>query len=173
MNNKPSIITALTVSLLLMAQTAHADFRKALDAYQKRDGASRLKEVEDAVDQKDDHGLMLLLRATNMDAATSDYDETTKQSKSTLRAILPPPKWDEMRELLVQATNNSTLDVQYYFFTNTPFKVDLYKKYLNLELKDITIHPLTNQQYSDAEHKLIDEYVKRGEKLIADAKAIK
>jgi hypothetical protein len=78
-----------------------------------------LKEVKDAVDKKNDDGLMLLLMATNMDAATSDYDEATKQSKSTLRAILPPPKWDEMRELLVQATNNSTVDAQYALVTSS------------------------------------------------------
>ena len=155
----------ICISLLFITQTAHADFRKALDAYQKRDGATMLKEVKDAVDKKNDDGMLLLLMATNMDAATSDYDETTKQSKSTLRAIQPQPKWDEMRELLVQATNNSTVDAQYYLLTNTPLKVDLYKKYLNLELKDTAATPLTNQQYSDAEHKIIDEYVKRGSKL--------
>ena len=108
----------ICIALLFITQTAHADFRKALDAYQARDGATMLKEVRDAVDRKNDDGLMLLLMATNMDAATSDYDETTKQSKSTLRAILPQPKWDEMRELLVQATNNSTMDVQYYLLTS-------------------------------------------------------
>ena len=155
----------ICISLLFITQTAHADFRKALDAYQARDGATMLKEVKDAVESRNDDGLILLLMATNLDAATSDYDETTKQSKSTLRAILPQPKWDEMRELLVLATNNSTVDSQYYLLTNTPLKVDLYKKYLNLKLKDTTTTPLTNQQYSDAEHKIIDEYVKRGSKL--------
>ena len=108
----------ICISLLLITQTAHADFRKALDAYMARDGATMLKEVKDAVDKKNDDGLMLLLMATNMDAATSDYDETTKQSKSTLRAILPQPKWDEMRELLTLATNNSTVDAQYYLLTS-------------------------------------------------------
>jgi hypothetical protein len=164
-NIKTHLWLAVSLSLMLITQTAHADFRKALDAYQARDGATMIKEVKDAVDKKSDDGLMLLLMATNMDAATSDYDETTEQSKSTLRAILPQPKWDEMRELLVQATNNSTVDAQYYLLTNTPFKGDLYKKYLNLELKGTTITRLTNQQYSDAEHKIIDEYVKRGSKL--------
>ena len=114
----------ICISLLLITQIAHADFRKALDAYQKRDGTTMFKEVKDAVDKKNDDGLMLLLMATNMDAATSDYDETTKQSKSTLRAILPQPKWDEMRELLVQATNNSTVDAQYYLLTSSQFRAD-------------------------------------------------
>lgn len=121
----------ICITLLFLTQTAHADFRKALDAYQKRDGATMLKEVKDAVDKKNDDGLMLLLMATNLDAATSDYDETTKQSKSTLRAILPQPKWDEMRELLVQATNNSTVDAQYYFLTTSQFRVDSIAKKVN------------------------------------------
>jgi hypothetical protein len=119
MNKKSNLLFALCISLLLIAQTAHADFRKALDAYIARDGATMLKEVKDATDKKNDDGLMLLLMATNMDAATSGYDETTKQSKSTLRVILPPPKWDEMRELFVQATNNSTVDVQYALVTSS------------------------------------------------------
>ena len=39
---------AASISLLLITQTAYADFRKALDAYQARDGATMLKEVKDA-----------------------------------------------------------------------------------------------------------------------------
>jgi TPR repeat protein len=131
MHKKLPLLLTITISLLLLCQTAHADFRKALDAYIARDGATMLKEVKDAVDKKNDDGLMLFLMATNMDAATSDYDETTKQSKSTLRAILPQPKWDEMRELLVQATNSSTVDAQYYFLTATQFRPDSIEKIIN------------------------------------------
>ena len=109
----------ICISLLFITQIAHADFRKALDAYQARDGATMLKEVKDAVDKRNDDGLMLLLMATSMDVATSDYDETTKQPKSTLRAILPQPKWDEMRELLTQATNKSSVDAQYELITSS------------------------------------------------------
>ena len=69
-----------------------------------------MQEVKDAVDKQNDDGLILFLMATNFDAATSDYDETTKQPKSTLRAILPIDKWNELREMLVQATENSTVD---------------------------------------------------------------
>lgn len=134
MNKKLHLLFAISLSLLFATQAAHADFRKALDAYQKRDGATMLKEVKDAVDNKNDDGLMLLLMATNMDAATSDYDETTKQPKSTLRAILPPPKWDEMRELLVQATNNSSVEAQYYLIrVNRQFKPELIIKQMQAE----------------------------------------
>ena len=164
MNIKSSFISALTVSLLLITQTAHADFRKALDAYQNRDGATMLKEVKDAVDKKNDDGLMLLLMATNMDAATSDYDETTKQSKSTLRAILPPPKWDEMRELLVQATNSSTLDAQYYLNLRSQFSREFIVQRLQAELvkrgekpkKEYTNQEV-NQVYSDARKSYLDK----------------
>jgi TPR repeat protein len=113
MNKKSNLLFLLGMSLLLIAQSAHADFRKALDAYIARDGETMLKEVKDATDKKNDDGLMLLLMATNMDAGTSDYDDVTKQSKSTLRAILPKPHWDEIRELLVRAANDSTVDAQY------------------------------------------------------------
>lgn len=135
MNNKSNIITALTVSFLLTAQTANADFHKALDAYIARDGDTMLKEVKDAVDKKNDDGLMLLLMATNLDAATSDYDETSKQSKSTLRAILPPPKWDEMRELLLHATNNSSVDAQYSLLKSAFGKDVVIKRLQDAQIK--------------------------------------
>ena len=135
MNFKSALIAALSISFLLITQTAHADFRKALDAYQSRDGAAMLKEVKDAVDKKNCEGLMLFLMATNFDAATSDYDETTKQSKSTLRAILPQPKWDELRDLLVQATNNSTVDAQNYLIKSAFGKDIVFKKLQEAQIK--------------------------------------
>lgn len=151
-----------SLSLLLTVQTAHADFRKALEAYQNRDGDTLLKEVKDAVEKKNDEGLMLLLMATNMDAATSDYDETTKQSKSTLRAILSPPKWDEMRELLVQATNNSSVDAQYYLVENSPFRVDLAKKRI-LENKLVAnAKDITTQHLNDMFSRNVTEFAKKG-----------
>ena len=113
------LLPLAALSLLVMAAPAQADFRKALEAYQNRDGDKLLVEVRDAVEKKNDDGLMLFLMATNMDAATSDYDETTHQSKSTLRAILPQPKWDALRDLLVQATNDSTVDAQYALFASS------------------------------------------------------
>ncbi len=166
MNNKSSIITSLAVSILMITQNAHADFRKALDAYQNRDGATMLKEVKDAVDKKNDDGLMLLLMATNMDAATSDYDETTKQSKSTLRAILPQPKWDEMRELLVQATNNSTVDTQYFLNRESrQFNRELIVKQLQAEQVKRGEQPkkeYTNQELNIAYETLDKLYQAKG-----------
>lgn len=51
----------LTLSLSFTTPTAHADFRKALEAYQNRDGATMLKEVKDAVDTKSDNGLHIFI----------------------------------------------------------------------------------------------------------------
>jgi len=147
---------------MLITQTAHADFRKALEAYQKRDGDTLLKQVKDAVDKKNDDGLMLFLMATNMDAANSDYDETTKQSKSTLRAILPPPKWDEMRELLVQATNNSTVDAQYYLNVKSQFSSDFVLKQLQLQHPNTSVSNFTNLQRNAIYESTRAEFKKRG-----------
>ena len=44
-----SLANLICMALLFTTQTAHADFRKALDAYMARDGATMLKEVKDAV----------------------------------------------------------------------------------------------------------------------------
>ena len=59
------------ISLLLACQTAHADFRKALNAYQNRDGKTMLAEVQDAVDKKNDNGLVLFISAIKHDRITS------------------------------------------------------------------------------------------------------
>lgn len=159
---KAVLATSITLLCLSVATTAHADFRKALDAYQARDGATMLKEVKDAVNKKSDDGLMLLLMATNMDAATSDYDETTKQSKSTLRAILPPPKWDEMREFLVQATNNSTADTQYYLNVKSQFSSDFVLRQLQLQQPNTSVSSFTNLQRNTIYESTKAEFKKRG-----------
>jgi hypothetical protein len=177
MHKKLPLLLTITISLLLLCQTAHADFRKALDAYIARDGATMLKEVKDAVDRKNCEGLMLFLMATNMDAATSDYDETTKQSKSTLRAILPQPKWDEMRELLVQAAELGNADALYFLITKSVFKTEVYKKYLNKTLAQTTLKDIASantfskKQYEEVERKINNEYILKSNDLIAKAEA--
>jgi hypothetical protein len=176
MNTKSNLLFAVSISFLLITQTAHADFRKALEAYQNRDGQTMLAEVKDAVEKKNDDGLMLFLNAMNLDAATSDYDNVAKESKSTLRKILTQPQWDEMRELLVQATNNSIVDAQYFLLTRSVFRTDLYRKYLSqkqnqtassAEVNNLanTTRKLTNEEYSEAERKITAEYIERGSRL--------
>jgi TPR repeat protein len=58
---KLNSLSALAISLLLTAQVAHADFRKALDAFIARDSRTMLKQVHDAVDKKNDDGIILFL----------------------------------------------------------------------------------------------------------------
>ena len=53
--------------LLCTSQTAQADFRKALTAYQNRDGKTMLAEVQDAVDKKNDDGFVLFVGALQLD----------------------------------------------------------------------------------------------------------
>ncbi len=63
----PATLLAGFTLLTLSIQPAHADFRKALTAYQNRDGQTMLKEVQDAVDTKNDDGLILFLSVLETD----------------------------------------------------------------------------------------------------------
>jgi hypothetical protein len=145
---KSSLLIAVSISLLLMTQTAHADFRKALEAYQKRDGATMLKEVKDAVDKKNDDGLMLFLHAMRIDATTSaksNLYETFKDKrpiKTTLDSILNQPQRQELFDSLsVSANTNSSMDVQYLY---------------------TDVKRLFGVSKPDNWAKTIDEYAKRG-----------
>jgi TPR repeat protein len=122
MNIKSSFISALAVSLMLTTLTAHADFRKALDAYQKRDGATMLKEVKDAVESSNDDGLLLFLNALQIDEKTSKetslhdtHQEKIDRSKmnSTFETILSESQQQEIKSLLNDVAKGSTADVQF------------------------------------------------------------
>jgi TPR repeat protein len=125
MHKKSNLLFALGLSLLLITQTAHADFRKALDAYIARDGASMLAEVKDAVDKKNDDGLMLLLITVRIEGFQSTrkyfYYNDDNAKPSTLKTILTATQRQQMYDLLIEATNNSTAAERqalsaYYFF---------------------------------------------------------
>ena len=75
--------TLLCISLLLTTQAAHADFRKALTAYQNRDGKTMLTEVQDAVDKKNDDGLVLFISAIKHDRITSKKTSLTTSCYET------------------------------------------------------------------------------------------
>ena len=75
--------TLLCISLLLTTQAAHADFRKALTAYQNRDGKTMLAEVQDAVDKKNDDGLILFISAIKHDRITSKKTSLTTSCYET------------------------------------------------------------------------------------------
>lgn len=105
-----------------MTHTAHANFRKALDAYIARDGETMLKEVKDAVDKKNCEGLILFLNAIQIDEQTSkktsfndNYQEKIDRSKmlTTFETILNEVQQKEIKSLLYDAAQNSTVDVQF------------------------------------------------------------
>ena len=100
MNNKLNIITVLTVGFLLISQTAHADFRKALDAYMVRDGATMLKEVKDAVVKNNDDGIILFLGIL-------------KQHPRTWRPTLNETQVTELFESLGKIAIKSSLQAEY------------------------------------------------------------
>ena len=97
---KSHVLIAVSMSLLLITQTAHADFRKALDALQNRDGVTMLKEVKDAVDQKNDDGIILFL-------------SLLKQYPKTWRPMLNEAQQTELFNCLEKAAAQSGLQAQY------------------------------------------------------------
>ncbi len=86
-------------ALVLTSQTAYADFRKALTAYQNRDGQTMLKEVQEAVDTKNDDGLILFL-------------SILKQFNSW-RPLLNGMEQNKLFDLLEKSAANSSLQAQY------------------------------------------------------------
>ncbi len=127
-------LLAFSLSLMLMTQTAHADFRKALEAYQNRDGDTLLKEVKDAVDKKNDDGLILFISAMDIDYTTSrmtSFEPEPKSQKldltklkSTWETILTETQQKEIFEMLDSATKRARVEARYKFLHSS-----LYKKY--------------------------------------------
>lgn len=114
----------ICISLLFITQTAHADFRKALDAYQKRDGATMLKEVKDAVDKRNDDGLILFLMVMNLDSITSNKQSLSDASpqlvngqkkQTTFVSILDESQQADVNKLLDAAVHNSNIDTRYLY----------------------------------------------------------
>jgi hypothetical protein len=118
----------VSMGLLLIAQTAHADFRRALDAYIVRDGDTMLKEVKDAVDKKNDDGLILFLNALAIDYSGSkrlDKNIHTSTIKSTYEQILNDCQQEKMRKFLDIATSNSTAMSQWILLAHPNFSYSL------------------------------------------------
>ena len=141
MNNKLSIIKVLTASLLLVASTAHADFRKALEAYQKRDGTTMLKEVKDGVDKKNDDGIILFLGIL-------------KQYPKTWRPILNGSQVTELFEYLEKTTVKSSLQAEYQLaviprndYISLPITPEVIKE-TQYEIE--RLEPLANKGYAPA-----------------------
>jgi TPR repeat protein len=163
---------ALIYLSLLASPPVYADFNKALDAYVARDGKTLLEEVKDAVDKKNNDGLLLFLGAMDGDSAASEYNSTTHRTDSTLREILSKPQWNELRGLLAQATESSTVEVQYDFRSASQFYQDFFREAINQNSDKITAdgaadieeRPLTNAEFSEAKKKIMNEYIQRGSK---------
>ena len=129
---KSQCLLAICMSLMLITQTSHADLRKALEAYQARDGVTMLKEVKDAVDSKNDDGLILFLSMLERDSIFSQNsiyvlnDEPINQRKMIEKTMgqyyaydipwlkaLPHGKAEEFIALLQKATEKSSLESQF------------------------------------------------------------
>lgn len=128
---KSYLLFIASISFLLITQTAHADFRKALDAYMARDGEAILKEVKDAVEKKNDDGIILFLSVLELDnkltnsrmfifsgeyEASEQITNAVKQQKTVLapwQSMLSPKQADELNMLLEKATKQSSLESQY------------------------------------------------------------
>lgn len=128
---KHSLITAVSSLCLLFTVPAHADFRKALEAYQNRDGATMLKEVNDAVEKKNDNGLILFLSMLELDKTLSNSRmfvfPNEREADAKLQVLIKqgkelPTPWqtilsisqvDDFKILLEKATMQSSLESQY------------------------------------------------------------
>lgn len=140
MNNKintfiSKYLLLLGLCLIFTSQSAHADFRKAVDAYIARDGSAMLKEVNDAVEKKNNEGLALFISAMNIDASTSRQRNLARiragnranvfvdeaEVKTTLSTILTEQQKNELIDALRAAVENSNVDMQYSFATTLSF----------------------------------------------------
>lgn len=112
------LITISTFYALVATSIAQADFHKAILAYQNRDGLSLLNEVKDAVNKKNNDGLMLFMNVMSIDRGTSMktslYKVTQDNKQTTLKNILTDQQRQELIELLISATNYSNADAQFY-----------------------------------------------------------
>jgi hypothetical protein len=117
----------ICISLLFITQTAHADFRKALTAYQNRDGKSMLAEVQDAVDEKNDDGLILFIGALQLDQilSTPTYSNLPEQQQlsnkqgilegSMLNKIIGEKEQTSLFERLAKASKRSSFETEYEY----------------------------------------------------------
>jgi len=118
------VVPSIALLAITTSVSAHADFRKALDAYIARDGTTMLKEVKDAVDKKNDDGLMLYLMAMNLDSITTNKHSlsdvspkpaSSQKTQTTFVSILDESQQAEVNKLLDAAVHNSNIDTRYLY----------------------------------------------------------
>jgi hypothetical protein len=148
----------ICISLLLTTQTAHADFRKALTAYQNRDGKTMLAEVQDAVNKKSDDGLVLFLSNLHFDnvltTSTLYVGENEKKTiypptkmnkpNTTLEKLLTPSQAESLFQKLNDVAQLSTLDAQYEYLLLR--YGDFYPNYLYIEPDDTREGMIKNRE---------------------------
>lgn len=173
---KSRLIASLAAVFLLFIQTAHADFRKALDAYQKRDGATMLKEVKDAVDNKNDDGLILFLSVLELDKSLVSNDVSLSKeeltsavnSKKSLQAPIEVLLDDEgVKNFFLElekAVKKSSLESKYRFFWLTSLsKVKMNFDVLAQIESDSKFPSPTNYEFSKAISYLVGQGVTKNE----------
>lgn len=141
--------------LFVLSQTAYADFRKALEAYVAKDGATMLHEVQDSVEKTSDDSIELFLSAMLIDARTSrqktisrvwsrhqksDHFIDEDKVKTTLDSLLSEQQKTEFFSLLQHAVDHNSADLQFQLVVvkrafNRPLHKDWKSIYLDLANK--------------------------------------
>lgn len=167
-------ILVLTVILSLQSPSAHADFRKALSALQSLDGTTMLSEVKDAVDKRNDDGLIL-------------YLGILKMYPKTWRSILDTNQQSALLSYLETSTAQSSLQAQYRLAViarkvNNPPPIPAgtnedrepwYEARIQEKLKEyqdeiIRLEPVANKGYGPAAFRLYVNYARNPTKSKAD-----
>lgn len=111
--------TLFTILILLASSHAHADFRKALAAYQVRDGKTMLEEMQTAVNEKNSDGFELFVSVLETDSWLASSSEFTLSPVGKL--------------LSKQQLNNFVRILKYYSATNqNPSTLERLLNYLRM-----------------------------------------
>jgi hypothetical protein len=97
---RQAAIASLGFAALLITSNAQADLRKAIEAFQTQDGSTMLVEVREAVERKNDDGVILFL-------------SLLKGYPQSWRSVLSPTEQDELFTLLEKLIEESSLQAQY------------------------------------------------------------
>lgn len=145
---KHKLLRVFTFSLMLVVTLAHADFRKAVDAYVSRDAETLLKEVRSSVENKNNEGLLLFLHAIRIDASTSAKSNLYEGYKD--KRITPTSL-----ETLLSATQQKELETNLSIIVKSS---DIETQYLHA----IAVLPIFKKNSYDEKKKINDTFIKSG-----------
>lgn len=144
------VISGIGLLAVISSFSAHADFRKALDAFQKRDGSTMLSKVKDAVEKNDDDGIILFLGIL-------------EQYPKTWRPTLNESQTTELFDYLEDATDKSTLQAKYQLaviprndYISLPITSEIIKE-TQYEIE--RLEPIANKGYAPAALHLYSNYI--------------